>query len=239
VGLNTSKLAPDNQVGVVFFEWVKNVGAPADITNVTNSLAESLLTLGAVPQSFFSGNNAETTNVFILGRDNLSGSRYITFAETGFGINSSPVQNTVTPSGAAVGQINPVAGATGYSSGGSVASALILTGSDAGTVGGAGPGWLVGYVGTADAQTAISGGGTALTYNGVPATPANVENGIYSLWGYEHFNILTTLAGVQLTTANAISSQLTTVDAADFGAGVLISTMNVNRAGDGAPIFHN
>jgi hypothetical protein len=239
VGLNITHLAADNQVGVVFFEWVKNVGAPADITNVTNSLAQSLLTLGAVPQSLFSGNNAETTNVFIVGRDNLSGSRYITFAETGFGINSFPTQNTVTPSGATVGQINPVAGATGYSSGGLIASALILTGSDNAGVGGAGPGWLVAYLGTADAQTAISGGGSALTYNGAAATTGNVQNGVYSLWGYEHFNILTTLAGVQLTTANAISSQLTTVDAADFGAGVLISSMNVNRSGDGAPIFHN
>ena len=239
VGLNTTHLNADDQVAVAVFEWVKNVGAPADITNVSNSLAQTLLTLGSVTESFFNGNPASTTNVFIVGRDNLSGSRYITFAETGFGINSFPTQNEVTANGAgtAVASINPVSGATGYSSGGLIASALILTGSDNAGVGGAGPGWLVSYLGLADAQTVITGGGSALTYNGVAQSTANVQNGAYSFWSYEHFNTLTTLAGVALTTAQAIATQLTNVDAADFGAGVLIGTMNVSRSGDGQPIL--
>ncbi len=237
-GLNVSVLNPDNQVGVVTFSWVKNVGAPADIANVTNSLAQTLLGAGSVPQSNFSGNPAETTNVFVVGRDNLSGSRYVTFAETGFGINSFPSQNEVTASGTTVASINPVSGNTGYSSGGSIASALILTGSNNAGVGGAGPGWLVSYLGTADSQTVTAGGGALLTYNGVANTTANVQNGAYTFWGYEHFNTLKTLGGTGLTTANAIATQLTNVDAADFGAGVLINSMNVARSGgDGSPIF--
>ena len=238
VGLNTTHLNADDQVGVVVFTWVKNVGAPADIANVTNSLAQTLLTLGSVTESFFNGNPASTTNVFIVGRDNLSGSRYITFAETGFGINSFPTQNEVTANGAGTGvaSINPVSGATGYSSGGLVASALSLTGSDNAGVGGAGPGWIVAYLSTSDAQS-VNGGANNINYNGVAATTVNVQNGVYSLWGYEHFNTLTTLAGVALTTAQSIATQLTTTDANDFGAGVLINTMNVSRSGDGQPIL--
>ena len=235
-GLNTSHLSADNQVGVVVFTWVKNVGAPADIANVTASLGQTLLSQGFALESNFNGNPASTTNVFVVGRDNLSGSRYVTFAETGFGINSFPFQNTVTASGTAVGSINPVNGATGYSSGGLVASALSLTGSNNAGVGGAGPGWIVAYLSTSDAQS-VNGGANNINYNGVAATTPNVQNGAYSLWGYEHFNTLTTLAGVALTTANSVATQLTTTDAADFGAGVLISSMNVARTGDGQPIF--
>jgi hypothetical protein len=83
----------------------------------------------------------------------------------------------------------------------------------------------------------VNGGANNINYNGVAATTPNVQNGVYSLWGYEHFNTLTTLAGVALTTANSVATQLTTTDAADFGAGVLIGSMNVARTGDGQPIF--
>ena len=50
-----------------------------------------------------------------MGRDNGSGSRYVTFADTGFGINAFPSQNTVTANaaGTAVASINPVSGAQG------------------------------------------------------------------------------------------------------------------------------
>jgi len=243
VGLNTSHLSPDNQVGVVVFTWVRNVGAPTDIANVTSALAQTIFSLGAVPESNFNGNSASTTNVFVVGRDNLSGSRYVTFAETGFGINNFPSQNEVTANaaGTAVASINPVSGATGYSSGGLVAAALNLPGSDAAGVGGAGPGWLIAYLSTSDAQS-VNSGNNNITYNGVPATSAgtiitaNITQGVYSLWGYEHFNTLTTLAGVAATTATSVATQLTNTDAADFGAGVLIGSMAVSRTGDGQPI---
>ena len=243
VGLNTSHLSPDNQVGVVPLVWVKNVGAPADIANVTSALAQTIFSLGSVPESNFNGNPLSTTNVFVVGRDNLSGSRYVTFAETGFGINSFPSQNEVVANaaGTAVASITPVSGPTGYSSGGLVATALNLTGSDAAGVTGAGPGWLIGYLSASDAQS-VNGGANNLTYNGVAATTAgtviaaNLQNGVYSLWGYEHFYTLTTLAGVAATTATSVATQLTNTDAADFGAGVLIGSMNVSRTGDGQPI---
>src|SRR5271166_3445934 len=115
VGLNISQFNADDQVAICVFEWVRNVGAPADIANVSNQVANTMLSQGFALESNFNGNPASTTNVFIVGRDNQSGSRYITFAETGFGINSFAFQNTVTANGAAVGSINPVNGATGYS----------------------------------------------------------------------------------------------------------------------------
>jgi len=83
----------------------------------------------------------------------------------------------------------------------------------------------------------VNGGANNITYNGVPATFLNVTDGVYSFWSYEHFNTLTSLAGVALTNAQAIANQLTTTDAGDFVFGVPIGNMGVSRAGDGQPIF--
>ena len=53
VGLNTAVLNADDQVGVVVFTWVKNVGAPAEIANVSHQTAQTLLTFGSVPEITF------------------------------------------------------------------------------------------------------------------------------------------------------------------------------------------
>src|SRR5208282_3102335 len=95
-------------VGVVPFEWVRNAGSPATITNVTSLLAQAALA-GGVPLTLFSGLPADSsTNVIVFGRDSDSGTRLETFAETGYGILKSPVQYQPLPvGGATITAINP------------------------------------------------------------------------------------------------------------------------------------
>jgi len=64
----------DMQVGVVPFEWARNVGSPASITNITNQLASAVLLLGSLPQFQFD-NGASATPVFVTGRNFDSGTR--------------------------------------------------------------------------------------------------------------------------------------------------------------------
>ena len=44
---------------------------------------------------------------------------------------------------------------------------------------------MVAYLGYSDAATAISNGGTELTYNGVAESTANIQQGLYTFWGNE------------------------------------------------------
>jgi hypothetical protein len=81
-------------VGAVVFEWVLGVqgdGNPAPFTNITQQQAAALIKTGFLPLSVFTGNAADSSNYVILtGRNEDSGTRYDTFAEsqTGFGQNA-------------------------------------------------------------------------------------------------------------------------------------------------------
>jgi hypothetical protein len=116
--------------------------------------------------------------------------------------------------------------------------------------------FLIGYVGITDAVNAVTGGATALSYNGVPYTIANVLNGKYSFWAYEHAYQLSTASSTVQTIDNAIADdvhdQVADIDlsgkhseasgapAGDQAAGILPATMNVNRSTtEGGPISHN
>ena len=235
----------DTQVGVVPFEWARNVGSPATITNITNQLASAVLLLGSLPQYQFD-NGASATPVFVTGRNFDSGTRLDAFAESGFGINSPPSQlDTTTTTANHIASGAWVAGAggnvffaaaNGLTSGGQVATALDATGSQT-VIGGS----LISYLGVADANTAVTGGATTLTYNGVAFSVAAVQNGQYTFWSYEHF-----LKSPQLTAlgasdnhnivANALASTIAS-DAAVSPAGILLSGMLVARAAEGAPVF--
>ena len=82
---NTSSpvLAVQN-VGVVTFKFVKNIRAPASLTNMTPLLAQALWANGKLPLSMWSGNPSDSnTFVYATGRDPDSGTRKTTFLETG------------------------------------------------------------------------------------------------------------------------------------------------------------
>jgi hypothetical protein len=235
----------DTIVGVVPFEWARNNGSPATITNVTNQLGSAVLNLGSLPQYQFD-NGAAATPIFVTGRNFDSGTRLCTFAETGFGINNPPSQLDSTQATAnhiAAGAWVAGAGgnvfftaANGFTSGGQVAAALDATGSFA-VIGG----YVISYLGVADANTAVAGGATALNYNGVPFSVAAVQNGQYTFWSYEHY-----LKSPQLTAlgaadnhnvvANALATTIAS-DAAVSPAGILLSGMLVSRTAEGTPVF--
>ena len=235
----------DTIVGVVPFEWARNNGSPATITNVTNQLGNAVLNLGSLPQYQFD-NGAAATPIFVTGRNFDSGTRLCAFAETGFGINNPPSQLDSTQATA-----NHIAGgawvagaggnvffaaANGFTSGGQVAAALDATGS-LGVIGG----FVISYLGVADANTAVAGGATALNYNGVPFSVAAVQNGQYTFWSYEHY-----LKSPQLTAlgaadnhnvvANALATTIAS-DAAVSPAGILLGGMLVSRTAEGQPVF--
>lgn len=170
----TSPVLTADKVGVITFVWAKNMGAPTTITNMTALLARALLAGGA-QLSQFSGNSADTTAVFAVGRDQDSGTRIVAFSDSGFGALTSPLQFRLNSSGGAITTVetypaNTVLGTTypigtsGYSGGGNVKDALNLTGSStanvydttAGTVGDpnaliATGAYFIGYLGTSDA----------------------------------------------------------------------------------------
>lgn len=244
----------DTIVGVVPFVWTKGssndatVSASlANVTNVTPLLAKALLSAG-VPMSMLTGNTADSSiDVLPVGRDEDSGTRLDAFAESGFGIFSSPLQYNPTITGSTITALVPYpantvngisypVGHSGFNSGGTLATTL-NTPVDAAAKDSFGNKFaLIGYFGTSDAAS-VNGGNNNLTYNGVAYSVQNVQEGKYTFWSYEHLMYQTTLSGNTKTVADQIANQILTTDAS--AAGIVVSTMNVSRAVEGGVISHN
>jgi hypothetical protein len=215
----------DGFVGIVPFEWVSGNGAFANdggVTNISQQAVKTLLTQGVVDQALLTGTNnaADTANSFYLtGRNEDSGTRIDSFSEAQFGVTTPPLQYqsnfTLFPAGSALNtepNISwPQSGHSGYATGGNVATALDVAESA--------PSFLIGYLGVTDAVTAVSGGGKALTYAGEAFSVPNVQNGLYTLWGYEHCYHLSTLSGTPLAAANAIADGVHNTNADVAGNG--------------------
>lgn len=245
----------DTVVGVVTFVWTKgssnDPGVAASLANVTNMtplLARQLLA-GGLPLSMLTGNSSDSTvNVYPMGRDEDSGTRLCAFAESGFGIFNSPIQyqsttgssNTITaiapwPVNTVLGFSYPI-GHSGYSSGGTLATAL-NTPVDVAAKDSFGAKFaLLAYFGNNDANS-VNGGNNNLTWNGVPYSDAAVREGKYTFWSYEHLMYRPTLTGNTKTVADQLATQILTADAVQ--SGVLLSTMNVSRSVEGGVISHN
>lgn len=217
-------LVQEDQVGVIPFKFFKNDGAPASLTNITPGQFRTLYTgLGEAPLSLFTGVATDTSTVFATGRDNLSGTRITALAETGTGVFSVLSQYTGTVTGDIV-TLTP-AGDNGFTSGSGVAGLL---------AGKYGAGSIIGYLGASDWNTAVTGGATELSWNGVllGSNNALIENGAYSFWGYLHQSSMT-LTGDTATFYNQLRDNLR---AAPGNGLILTSAMKVERAADGAQI---
>jgi len=84
---------PKKTVGLVTFQWVLgNIGAgTVPFTNITSQQASALVTNGIEPLSFFTGNTSDSANfVIFIGRNEDSGTRILTFAESQSGGTSNP-----------------------------------------------------------------------------------------------------------------------------------------------------
>lgn len=217
-----------NQTGVgvalVDFEWVLGASGnvpPVALNNMTQQNAAALIKTGYLSLAAFTGNPADNINyVFLVGRNEDSGTRNEAFAEaqTGFGQNCVQALITGNPVSAIAKYTNVgmnleplitwnALGHSGYNSGGNVATALsnVVTNPIAAGVvnanirppanathfvAGTSKCYTVGYLGISN----VSGvtGGKVLNYNGVPFSETNVQNGTYTFWNYEHNYYLTT-----------------------------------------------
>ena len=90
---------------------------------------------------------------------------------------------------------------------------------------------FIGYLGVADAggfSTVSVNGGTVLTYNGVAPSTANINNGSYSFWSYEHMYYLSSgagsISGTTLTFVNNLANNLAATYASYSSGGVAAPT---------------
>jgi hypothetical protein len=209
------------EVGVVPFVFVRNNQGTDGINNITRDQAVLLMTASGdngMPASYLGGNS--TNAIYLIGRDSGSGTRITT--EKVIGFLGSPILWATNSAGKLVTT-------NGFSSGSSVRGVL-------GTV----PS-TIGYLGLGD-YSAITNAATATSYNGVAFNPANVADGGYALWGYEHVvNRTGGLSANQALVANALVQAIK--DKAFQSTNLLYSAsfvpldmMQVQRGADGGPI---
>jgi len=197
-------LLPGNPaVGVVVFTMLTNEGST--VANVTSQQFRALMTAGFQPLSMFTGNPADTTNVYATGRNDGSGTRTTYLAETGYGI-SKPVNQYITKgsTGTTLTEIQLVPagdggnastiwgqdidGNGGYSSGSTLRTDMGKTGASV-TVKDAQGGDLFGvpvkadlvtFLSLNDAITARGNGAVFCAYNGVKLADIAVSGGTMS-----------------------------------------------------------
>jgi len=287
-------------VGSVDFEWVlgsvASTAPQADITNITQDNAAALLSLGYIPETYLTGNTADSSGVVVvIGRNEDSGTRVLYQSEswangTGnkFGLGAATVQWLVTQSGVALptssgysslaGDASGITaiqkwpkynyngsnyttssaggwslytessitwatlGHSGYNSGGDVAAILespnpvtTLTGGPSGFSNV----YIVTCIGTHDAAGALTNtfgpNATALKYNGVAYSKANIENGSYPLWNFEHLYYLTGSQPNSMATINngaAIQADADAVAEALYNGTFGSSSTDVGIAGN-------
>ncbi|MCB1275248.1 hypothetical protein [Prosthecobacter sp.] len=221
----------DKIVAVVPFVFIANNGT-VGVTNMTPQIFRTVYGPGGAPLSILTGNPADNaTYVFGVGRDIGSGTRATTMAETGYGIFTAPAQYTVTvgTSTWSAADLVSQSATSGYTSGSTMATDLAKASSD-GSV-------CVGYVGVADKNV----NNVELTYCGATYSAANVYNGNYTFWGYEHLftpsRVSTATTGDDLARKNFFNSMAATLASAPGAAGLNPALMQVHRDGDGATVL--
>lgn len=242
---------PAGSVGVVPFVWVKNKQTnPSNswsrVTNMTDALARAALS-GPNIAALFTGNASDTNQyVYVVGRNNRSGTRVNTLAVSRYGITKNVDQWAIggfpSSDGASLALTEVVN--DGYNGGGDVANALKIDGSCQQTdpVFGT-PGWFaIGYVGIGDANTLLANGGVWLTYNGVPYSNGAVEEGQYSFWNHEYLFGRVGISGFAATygssLATAVPGQLGGADPAAKDTSIKDAYMHADKPSDTGDPFH-
>jgi len=225
-------------------EWV-------DCGNITLPQLNTLLSQGALPAGFISGNtNDNDFTVYCVGRNLGSGTRMNTLGTSTYGAHKPVQQYSIgygieeTPHVNALILTNE--GNNGYESGGDVAKALGILGScqQADPFNG-GNGWFaMGYVAPSDALNTGNFGGAPtncwVTVDGVFSNNGNIENGQWWLWGHEHLLGKYQISGTALTVGSVLyNSVVKTVQTQGYGAsplghdpGIQLSLMNVHKNSD-------
>jgi hypothetical protein len=236
------------EVGVVTFEFVRNPGLWTG-TNVTDAQVQAALG-GFAPRALFDGNSAHTGDfVYVEGRNNQSGTRVNAFGDTGFGILTSPNQIEINNSGVMQDLSGNGSGVFdgdfGFSSGGTLAATMganttaqtdqinVNTPNTAGFS-------VIAYLGLSDAATAITAGGVAVSFNGIPFSAAAVEQGQYTFWGNEYCDLQASPTTEETTAYHNLTSETTGISS--FGDGTIViplSSMDAKRSGPNSAPNHN
>ncbi len=242
-------------VAVQPFVFVMNKAAyDVGVRNMTDQTFRLLGSSGNRELTFFKGDGDFGTLVYFSGRNDLSGTRTVTFAETGYGV-FTPAQhygngvitgvNPNTSRGAnGLTQVALVAN-DGWSSGSFVRADMNNASC---------PVPFVGYLSAGDARTLTGVDGIAagaagdtgdfsswyLTYEGIPYTSANVINGAYTYWGFEHMYRKGDNADANAFSGNFKSATNTlllgTYLADNYPAGIPTSVMQVDRSAEATGI---
>jgi len=256
-GKNYANIVNDTLVAAEGYVIIANTNWPsAHGTNVTSAQLRQLYANGAVPLTYLTGNQADTnSSVFAVGRNIDGGTRTVFLNESGIGVKTKIVQyqinasNSITPypiesiDGISSGKL----GNSGYATDGAL-RALFTTalaggagidqsGNWSGYAGG--NNYLIGYTSIHNATG--SPGVVQLSYNGVPPTTANVQNGTYSLWAFAHVGVSPNYADATATTIGSdIASIILGFTTAQLGSGnSALSDLQVTRDSDGGNIYWN
>ncbi|MEN9573063.1 MAG: hypothetical protein RL514_918 [Verrucomicrobiota bacterium] len=235
------------KVGVIPFALVKNQGAPANLTNISHQQAITLFANGVVSLPFITGDLTGDTNkvACLIGRYNGSGTRYAVFADTGYGALKSSV-NYKYSANAGPGSTPAFTAVTpdpnvGHTSGSSVKTDVSFAISTA--LNAAGDtyvtGYAIGYLGVKDAYGVTGNGSGALnlTYDGAAYSPANVYNGTYTMWSYQHIYNKSGLSTDKTTfKANLAAAIPNNLGSGTGASGLKLTDMSVQRSVDGGPI---
>lgn len=242
-------------IAVAGFKFFTNFGQPS--LNITPQNFAALAANPGLPLNFFNGLGSSTP-VYLVGRDNGSGTRITVLAETGYGVNNPVIQYygsaetgtakaadyahtaiafVPTSGGISTLTLDPSLGGNGgYTSGGDVAIALGADTTSVSVDGGApGPVALLGYMGSGDAASAATFGRAPVlcTYNGVAYSDAAIQSGQYTLWGYEHLYTKTGLTTAESTWLTDFKIKLE----ANLGAaGLTYGSMSCARSEDGGVV---
>jgi hypothetical protein len=245
-GFNTPSLI-DEPVAVQPFVWVRSASCPSTVTNITMQQLRFALQ-GSCPLSYLTGNSGDYgSTLYFTGRNKDSGSRVITVADCGYSgtYNVYYISNSIWMKMTTNQIVNGVNYGAGFSSGGQEAANIALT-----STGGGG----LGYLGYADARTAVGAGAQIITYNG--GLPFNgwtgttngfnnpdwspVTTGKYSLWGPEHLFI--NPSGGNYANAYPVFTNLATYVDLDLSTTVPVTAIrlsqmgNTSRSADGGKI---
>jgi hypothetical protein len=242
---NPNAAITGTEVCIIPFVWVKEKGSASGLTNVTDQTIRQALK-GYAVLSQFTGNPADTTFVYVSGRDNQSGTRVNQFGECGFGIFSSPFMIQISGSGAMLDQtgFGTYLGDYGYSSGGTLATQMgydLSQGTSVDVANGTGVEKfsVVAYLGISDANTAVANGATTLTCNGVAYSVAAIEQGQFNCWGNEYAYRRNNTTSQASAVFNKLVAPTGVSGHADGTLTIKLSAMHATRNGPTSDPVHN
>jgi hypothetical protein len=233
------------KVGVVTFKWLRNQGVWTG-NNVTDSQIQQALSGGAPVEVFNDAdtNSADSSFVYVAGRDTASGTRVNALGDSGYGILTSVGQVELTS-----GALSSV-GNTGQGSGGTLAKSITYnTATTADPINGTTGFTVIAYLGASDAATALAGTGggvaaTELTYDGVPFSASNIQNGTYTFWGYEFCFAANNVSASSNPSAQLVFNNISSVSSGvdtifDYLTAIPLDTMQCSRSGPLGQPAHN